>query len=149
MPFPLQKPFSQLAYPWLTGWELISSGDLRDYLEFLCQLVLKSISHACLLFVNIWQCFVYFFVNCSVYATNVDWQDMLLPSNMRNMYRFVIRKPPRKRTPERSSLRWKNNFEMDAVDQLASDGFYRCIFGAHENSEFVDWLTNYHFFEGD
>lgn len=42
MPFPLQKPFSQLTYPWLTGWELISSGDLNDYPEFLWQLVLKK-----------------------------------------------------------------------------------------------------------
>jgi hypothetical protein len=57
---------------------------------------------------------------------------------MRNVYRFVIRKPPRRRKPERSSLRWKNNFEMDAVDQLASDGIHGCTFGALENSEFVD-----------
>jgi hypothetical protein len=36
---------------------------------------------------------------------------------------------------------------MDEVDQLASDGIHICYFGPHENSEFVDWLMNYHFFE--
>jgi len=60
----------------------------------------------------------------------------------------VIRKHLRKRTPERAGLRWKNNFDMDAVDQLASDGIHGCTFGAHENSEFVDWLMN-HFFKED
>jgi hypothetical protein len=68
---------------------------------------------------------------------------------MRNVYRFLIRKPARKRTPERSSLRWKKNFDMDEVDQLAADGIHRCTFGTHENSEFVGWLMNYHFFKGD
>lgn len=86
MPFPLQKPFSQLTYPWLTGWELISSGDLKDYPEIYVSWYLKKISHACLLFVNIWQCFVYFFLNCPVHGTNVDWQDMLLPSNRWEMF---------------------------------------------------------------
>jgi hypothetical protein len=65
------------------------------------------------------------------------------------VYRFVIRKPPRKRPPDRASLRWKNNFEMDAVDQLALDGIHKCTLGTHEKSEFVDWLMYYHFFEED
>jgi hypothetical protein len=47
---------------------------------------------------------------------------------MRNMYRFVIRNPLRKRQPERSSFRWKNNFEVDAVDQLIQMGFVDALF---------------------
>jgi len=38
---------------------------------------------------------------------------------------------------------------MDAVDQLASDGIHGCTFGAHENSDFIDWLMNYNFFKED
>jgi len=38
---------------------------------------------------------------------------------------------------------------MSAMDQLASEGFHRCTFGPHENSEFIDWLMNYHLFEED
>jgi hypothetical protein len=38
---------------------------------------------------------------------------------------------------------------MDAVDQLASDGIHCCTSGAHGNSEFINWLMNYQFFEED
>lgn len=68
---------------------------------------------------------------------------------MRNVCSFVIRKPPRKRPREISSLRWKNSLEMDAVHQLASDGIHGRTLGAHEKREFIDWLMNYHFSEED
>jgi hypothetical protein len=102
--------------------------------------ILKNIlSLACLLFMNTWQCFVYLVLNCRLFAMNVVWQDMLLHRTVRSVYGFMIRKPPRKRPPERLSL----IIQMDAVDQLASEGIHWCTFGALKNGEFIGWLMNY------